>query len=81
VQVLRVSDDSPAQQAGLKGGDVVLAVDGNKVSSLEAFYKKLWDRASPQEPVRLTVLQGAEVNTVVVQPQNRMANLRKASGI
>jgi S1-C subfamily serine protease len=81
VQVLRVSDDSPAQQAGLKGGDVVLAVDGNQVSSLEAFYKKLWDRASPQEPVRLTVLQGAEVNTVVVQPQNRMANLRKASGI
>jgi S1-C subfamily serine protease len=81
VQVLRVSDDSPAQQAGLKGGDVVLAVDGNKVSSLEAFYKKLWDRASPQEPVRLTVLQGAEVNTVVVQPQNRMANLRKATGI
>jgi hypothetical protein len=48
---------------------------------LEAFYKKLWDRASPQEPVRLTVLQGAEVNTVMVQPQNRMANLRKASGI
>jgi S1-C subfamily serine protease len=81
VQVLRVSDDSPAQQAGLKGGDVVLAVDGDKVSSLEAFYKKLWDRASPQEPVRLTVLQGADVNTVVVQPQNRMANLRKASGI
>jgi hypothetical protein len=31
--------------------------------------------------VRLTVLQGAEVNTVMVQPQNRMANLRKASGI
>ena len=81
VQVLRVSDDSPAQQAGLKGGDVVLAVDGNKVSSLEAFYKKLWDRASPQEPVSLTVLQGADVNTVVVQPQNRMANLRKATGI
>ena len=81
VQVLRVSDDSPAQKAGLKGGDVVLAIDGSKVTSLEAFYKKLWDRAGPEDPVRLTVLQGADVNTVVVQPQNRMANLRKASGI
>jgi S1-C subfamily serine protease len=81
VQVLRVSEDSPAQKAGLKAGDVVLAVDGNKVASLEAFYKKLWDRAGPEDPVRLTVLQGADVNTVVVQPQNRMANLRKASGI
>lgn len=81
VQVLRVSDDSPAQKAGLKAGDVVLAVDGSKVVSLEAFYKKLWDRATPQEPVKLTVLQGADVNTVQVQPQDRMANLRKASGI
>jgi S1-C subfamily serine protease len=76
VQVLRVSDDSPAQQAGLKGGDVVLAVDGNKVSSLEAFYKKLWDRASPQEPVRLTVLQGAEVN-LRVAGRNRLQPLRQ----
>jgi S1-C subfamily serine protease len=79
--VRRVSADSPAQKAGLKGGDVVLAIDGSKVTSLEAFYKKLWDRAGPEDPVRLTVLQGADVNTVVVQPQNRMANLRKASGI
>ena len=81
VQVLRVSDESPAQKAGLQAGDVVLAVDGNKVTSLETFYKKLWDRATPQEPIKLTVLQGADVNTVVVQPQDRMANLRKASGI
>lgn len=81
VQVLRVSEDSPAQRAGLKAGDVVLAVDGNKVTSLETFYKKLWDRAGPEEKVRLTVLQGADVNTVEVQPQNRMASLRKATGI
>jgi S1-C subfamily serine protease len=59
----------------------VLAIDGQKVTSLESFYKKLWDRASPQEPVRLTVLQGADVNTVVVQAQDRMAHLRKAGGI
>jgi S1-C subfamily serine protease len=81
VQVLRVSEDSPAQKAGLKGGDVVLAIDDHKVTSLEGFYKKLWDRATPQEPVKLTVLQGADVNTVVVQPQDRMASLRKATGI
>ncbi len=81
VQVLRVADDSPAEKAGLKAGDVVLAIDGQKVTSLEGFYKKLWDRPSPQEPVRLTVLQGADVNTVVVQAQDRMAHLRKAGGI
>lgn len=81
VQVLRVSPDSPAQKAGLKSGDVVLAVDGGKVTTLETFYKKLWARAKPEDPVELTVLQGADVNKVVVQPENRMATLRKASGI
>ena len=81
VQVLRVSEDSPARQAGLKSGDVVLAVDGHKVTSLETFYKKLWDRPSAVETIKLTVLQGADVNTVLVQPQDRMAQLRKAGGI
>ncbi len=81
VQVLRVAPDSPAQRAGLKSGDVVLAVDGGKVTTLETFYKKLWARATPEDAVQLTVLQGADVNTVRVQPENRMATLRKASGI
>lgn len=81
VQVLRVSDDSPAQEAGLKTGDVVLAVDEDKVATLEAFYKKLWTRPSPQTPVRLTVLQGADLKTVVVQPRDRMQTLRKPAGI
>lgn len=81
VQVLRVNDDSPAQEAGLRAGDVVLAVDDDRVSSLEAFYKKLWMRPTPETPVRLTVLQGAELKTVVVQPRNRMQTLRKPAGI
>ncbi|MBM3361162.1 MAG: serine protease [Betaproteobacteria bacterium] len=81
VQVLRVSPDSPAEKAGLKSGDVVLAVDGSKVATLESFYKKLWARDKPEDTIQLTVLQGADVNTVRVQPENRMATLRKASGI
>ncbi len=81
VQVLRVSPDSPAQKAGLRAGDVVLAVDGGKVTTLESFYKKLWARGKPEDTVQLTVLQGADVTHIVVQPENRMATLRKASGI
>lgn len=81
IRILRVNRDSPAQQAGLKAGDVVLAVDDDKVASLETFYKKLWARPTPDTPVRLTVLQGADIKTVVVLPQNRLQNLRKPSGI
>ena len=81
VQVLRVSQDSPAQLAGLKAGDVVLAVDGVTVATLEAFYKKLWDRPNPDGEVTLTVLQGAEIRTLVLKAVDRMNNLSKAPGI
>lgn len=81
VQVLRVSQDSPAQLAGLKPGDVVLAVDGVTVATLEAFYKKLWDRPKPDGEVTLTVLQGAEIRTLVLKAVDRMNNLGKAPGI
>lgn len=81
VQVQRVSKESPAQAAGLQPGDVVLAVDGAKVATLEAFYKKLWNRATPDADVQLTVLQGAEIKTIVVRAVDRMSTLRQAEGI
>ncbi len=81
VQVLRVSKDSPALAAGLKPGDVVMAVDGTKVTTLEGFYKKLWDRATPDAEIELTVLQGADVKTVTVKAVDRMTTLRKPAGI
>jgi len=81
VQIMRVSKDSPAQLAGLEAGNVVLAVDGDTVATLAAFYKKLWDRATPDTEVRLTVLQGVEVKTIVLKAQDRLLTLKKPSGI
>ncbi len=81
VQVVRVSADSPAEAAGLKPGDMVLAVDGVTVASLETFYKKLWDRAVPESEVRLTVLQGAEIRNIVLRAVDRMSTMRRAEGI
>lgn len=81
VQVLRVSPDSPAQAAGLQPGDVVLAVDDAKVTTLEGFYKKLWDRPDPEGEVRLQVLQGAEVRTLTLKAVDRMKTLLRPSGI
>jgi serine protease Do len=81
VQIVRVNKESPAQEAGLQPGDVVLAIDDAKVATLEAFYKKLWDRATPDADVKLTVQQGAEIKTIVLKPVDRMSTLRKATGI
>jgi S1-C subfamily serine protease len=81
IQVVRVSANSPAQQAGLQSGDLVLAVDGLQVATLEAFYKKLWDRPAPDSEVRLTVLQGTELKTLVLKGVDRLSTLRQPGGI
>lgn len=81
IQVVRVAPESPAQAAGLRPGDVVLAVGGTKVSTLESFYKKLWEHDRPESPVQLTVLQGAEVKTITVQSIDRMSTLKRPAGI
>jgi serine protease Do len=81
VQIVRVNADSPANLAGLQAGEVVLAVDGTEVKTLEGFYKKLWARSAPDTPISLTVLRGDEVKTVVLKPLDRMQTLKKPSGI
>ena len=81
VQILHVSKESPAAQAGLEAGDVVLAVEGAKVSTLEGFYKKLWNHAQAEVDIQLTVLQGADIKTFVLKSVNRMSTMRKLTGI
>jgi S1-C subfamily serine protease len=81
VQIVRVNKESPAESAGLQPGDVVLAVDDAKVASLEGFYKKLWAHAEPTDEIRLTVLQGADIKTIVLKPVDRMTTMVKPGGI
>lgn len=81
VQIVRVNKEGPAQAAGLMPGDVVLAVDGTKVATLESFYKTLWAREQPDAEITLTVLQGAEIKKITLKAVDRMSTLRKPAGI
>ena len=81
VNVVRVTKDSPASQAGLAAGDVVLAVDGAKVATLEEFYRKVWAHPNPDDEVKLTVLQGADVKTLTIRAVDRMSTMMKPAGI
>lgn len=81
VRVLRVTDDSPAEAAGLRPGDHIVAIDGTPVASLEAFYKALWAGTSPEREVRLDVRRAGEGRAVTVQAVDRERSLRKAQGI
>ncbi|HZY20081.1 MAG TPA: S1C family serine protease [Ramlibacter sp.] len=81
VQVVRVTKDSPAEAAGLEPGDVVVAVDGTEVATLETFYKNLWARPSPDAEVRLTVLRGSITRAVTLRGVDRTTTIAKPAGI
>jgi serine protease Do len=81
VQIVRVSQDSPAAAAGLAPGDVVLAIDGTTVSTLEVLYKTLWAHANPDDEIQLTVLQGAQVRQLTLKAVDRMTTMRRPAGI
>jgi len=55
----------PGERAGLKAGDVILAVDGDEVRDRRTFYHLLW-RRRPGDEVTLRVFRGRQVQTVRV---------------
>ena len=54
--VLRVADGGPAATAGLSPGEVILGVDGHRVSTLEDFFRRVRARGGAGTDVPLDVL-------------------------
>jgi S1-C subfamily serine protease len=77
LKVLRVSADGPAEKAGIRPGDIILAVGGEKFRDLPDFYRKLWATGEPGVEVGLTVLQGADVKSIRVRSIDRLDFLRR----
>lgn len=77
IKVMRVSEDSPAAQAGIAPGDLILSLSGEKVEKLPDFYRKLWSSGAPGVEVTLKVLHGTEVRDVKIRSIDRLEFLRK----
>jgi len=75
--VARVSPEGPADRAGLKGGDIVVGVAGEEVTSLADFYRKVWGRGAAGVEVPLRVLQGMQMKDVTVRSIDRIEYFRQ----
>lgn len=69
--VTRVSPDSPAENAGLRRGDIVVGVGSSRVTTHDALYDAVWAVGNAGVDVPLRVLQGAEVKEVRVRSIDR----------
>lgn len=76
VIVVRVSEKGPAEQAGLKTGDIVLNVRDEAVTGLADFYRKVWALGKAGVDVPLRILQGSDIRNITVRSQDRRNYLR-----
>jgi S1-C subfamily serine protease len=65
--VENVQEGSPAEKGGLKAGDVITKVDGDRVRTLNEFQSKLREKRE-DKTVQVTVIRHGTETTVTVEP-------------
>ncbi|HYG91533.1 MAG TPA: S1C family serine protease [Azospirillum sp.] len=74
--VERVTPRGPAESAGMRPGDQIVGVGGQRFTSLADFYRKLWALGPAGVAVPLDVLRGPQVEPVTVTSGDRYRYLR-----
>jgi len=77
VLVQSVVSDSPAEKAGLKAGDVIIKLDGNRVRTQGDLQSELRDKRD-DKTVQLSILRKGSEMTITVEPNKpRAATIRR----
>ena len=69
VQIDEVNDDSPAEKAGIKSGDVIVEYDGERVRSARQF-TRLVQETPEGRTVKVALLRDGQRQTVDATPEN-----------
>ena len=78
VPIYNVIPNSPAERAGLRAGDQIIALNGHALESY-ALMGKIWSRSHPGDPVDITVRRLGEPEPLTVHAVFRPAGSRRSS--
>ncbi len=79
VVVHGLAKNAPADAAGVRLGDIVVDVDGVKVTGLADLYRKLWQRGAPGAVVPITLSRDGAAVRVQVRSADRNDYLAQAA--
>jgi S1-C subfamily serine protease len=77
--VSRVTEGAPAEKAGVRKGDIIVAVNGETPKSLPDLYRKIWSQGDAGADIPLDVLHNRERRTLQVHSVNRLDLLKLKS--
>jgi serine protease Do len=77
VAVAQIEPNSPAAQAGVRRGDVIVAMNGNKIESYDAFRNQIASMA-PGTKAQLNVLRDGKTIELTATLQERPTEMAKA---
>jgi S1-C subfamily serine protease len=69
--ITRVTSGGPAEEAGLKPGDLILSVKGKTVDGLADFYRKIWEVGNAGVEVPLSLLRGIQIREITIRSADR----------
>ncbi len=79
IKINSVAENSPAQQAGMKDGDILLAINGEKVTEIESAIAII--QANLDKPVELSIDRNGENITLTATPLSSRLKSEGALGI
>jgi serine protease Do len=69
--VTRVSPEGPADDAGIRAGDIIVGIGGEALKGQADFYKRLWKSGVAGVEIELDVLKGNKVEALKVKSIDR----------
>ena len=76
IVIVGIAPKGPAERAELKTGDMILSVDGEDVTTLAAFYRKVWSLGEAGVEVPLTLYRDGVTFDVAVNSSDRAKFLK-----